>query len=131
MMRQAVLVDGEGTIRVGPIELPAHKEKEIVTANKCSLISSGTELSVVLGKRRKPARDAADFALGYSCAGVVQAVGRQCTRLNRDDRVASQGWAISVHAEANCVPEPLAERDGRAFRRHDSSRAARSRRGVE
>src|SRR5258706_5822478 len=43
-------------------------------------------------------------------------------------RSITAGWNRS---QANCVPEPLAERHRGAFRGHGSPRATRSRRGVE
>ncbi len=45
--------------------------------------------------------------LGYSCAGVVQEVGRDVQGLSKGDRVACGGAGYANHAEFNCVPRNL------------------------
>ena len=46
-------------------------------------------------------------ALGYSCAGVVEAVGEGVTAFAPGDRVACGGAGYANHAELNVVPENL------------------------
>jgi predicted dehydrogenase/threonine dehydrogenase-like Zn-dependent dehydrogenase len=45
--------------------------------------------------------------LGYSCAGVVEEVGRDVPGLSRGDRVACGGAGYANHAEFNYVPKNL------------------------
>ena len=45
--------------------------------------------------------------LGYSCAGVVAAVGSQIDEFRVGDRVACIGETIATHAEYNAVPRTL------------------------
>lgn len=45
--------------------------------------------------------------LGYSCAGVVAAVGSQVDEFRVGDRVACIGEAVATHAEYNAVPSSL------------------------
>ncbi len=107
MKRRAVLVDNRGVIRVGELAPPEENPLDILITNRNSLISSGTELSVVKSRRKSPNDQAEDFPLGYSSAGVVESAGDSCKRVKTGDRVASQGWALSVHSNRNSVPEPL------------------------
>jgi len=46
-------------------------------------------------------------ALGYSCAGIIEAVGEGVTGFARGDRVACAGAGYASHAEWNAVPENL------------------------
>jgi predicted dehydrogenase/threonine dehydrogenase-like Zn-dependent dehydrogenase len=48
--------------------------------------------------------------LGYSCAGVVEAVGDGVSNLSPGDRVACAGAGYANHAEWVCVPENLVVR---------------------
>jgi predicted dehydrogenase/threonine dehydrogenase-like Zn-dependent dehydrogenase len=48
--------------------------------------------------------------LGYSCAGVVEAVGEGVTGFMIGDRVACAGAGYANHAEIVCVPENLVAR---------------------
>jgi predicted dehydrogenase len=45
--------------------------------------------------------------LGYSCAGVVAAVGSQIDEFRVGDRVACIGETVATHAEYNAVPRTL------------------------
>ncbi|MFW6106976.1 MAG: bi-domain-containing oxidoreductase, partial [bacterium] len=56
-------------------------------------------------------------ALGYSCAGTVEAVGQSMSGIRPGDRVACGGAGYATHAEYNCVPRNLCARvpDGVSF----------------
>jgi len=47
-------------------------------------------------------------ALGYSCAGIVEAIGESVTRFSPGDLVACAGAGYATHAEFVVVPENLA-----------------------
>ena len=85
------------------------REKDVLVRVEVSTISSGTEranflddglLSVhkgaVAGSNAYPKR------LGYSCSGVVVAIGSAVTKVKVGDRVAAW-W--TTHSEYNCIPE--------------------------
>lgn len=46
--------------------------------------------------------------LGYSCSGIVIAVGKKVTRLRVGDLVACAGAGYANHADIVCIPESLA-----------------------
>jgi threonine dehydrogenase-like Zn-dependent dehydrogenase len=107
MKRKAVIVDGRGNLRVDEIPLPELLPNRVLFSNHFSLISSGTETSVILKRRADKNSNQDDFCLGYSSAGVVEEVARECKRIKAGDRIASMGWGISVHSNINAAPEPL------------------------
>ena len=57
--------------------------------------------------RKVQERLRAPATLGYSCAGVVAAVGSQVEEFRVGDRVACIGEAVATHAEYNAVPRTL------------------------
>jgi predicted dehydrogenase/threonine dehydrogenase-like Zn-dependent dehydrogenase len=57
--------------------------------------------------RKVQERLRAPTTLGYSCAGVVTAVGSQIDEFRVGDRVACIGEAVATHAEYNTVPRTL------------------------
>jgi threonine dehydrogenase-like Zn-dependent dehydrogenase len=101
------LVDKNGSIRVDDLAMADPGPREVVISNRCSLISSGTELSVIKRFRTAGSPEGKEFPLGYSSSGVVASTGERCGRIQAGARVASQGWAVSIHADTICVPEPL------------------------
>ncbi len=58
--------------------------------------------------RKVQERLKAPTTLGYSCAGVVAAVGSQVDEFRVGDRVAAIGEGVATHAEYNAVPRNLA-----------------------
>ena len=57
-----------------------------------------------LPRPRRPRAGGGPTTLGYSCAGVVAAVGSQVDAFRVGDRVACIGEAVATHAEYNAVP---------------------------
>lgn len=57
--------------------------------------------------RKVQERLRAPTTLGYSCAGVVTAIGSQIDDFRVGDRVACIGEAVATHAEYNAVPRTL------------------------
>jgi predicted dehydrogenase len=58
--------------------------------------------------RKVQERLKAPTTLGYSCAGIVAAVGAQVDEFRVGDRVACIGEGIATHSEYNAVPRNLA-----------------------
>ncbi len=57
--------------------------------------------------RKVTERLRAPTTLGYSCAGVVEAVGERAGEFRVGDRVAAIGEGLATHAEYNSVPRNL------------------------
>ena len=97
-------------------------EKMKVTQARMNLAAKARErpdqvrqvIQTLQGSRPRP-RPCARFrnacksptTLGYSCAGVVAAVGSQIDEFRVGDRVACIGETVATHAEYNAVPRTL------------------------
>ena len=134
-MKQVLL--RKGRVEIADVPAPALAPKSILVEVSHSLISAGTELSMVessgasmvekartggamkvlesikvRGVKRTLAIVHAKLdqaqPLGYSCAGTVLAVGSDVTQFQAGDRVACAGAGIANHAEVVSVPVNLA-----------------------
>lgn len=90
-------------------ELPALGRESVLVRLEVSTVSSGTERANLLDdgllsveKGAVAGTNAYPKRLGYSCSGVVCAVGEDVTRVKVGDRVACW-W--TTHAEYNCIHE--------------------------
>lgn len=102
----------------------AGTEKAMIDLAKRSLLGKAKErpdlVKEVLQKARKDGLRATyhsvqsrleePFPVGYSCSGVVLAVGDDVTGVAAGDRVACAGSGYATHAEINHVPENLCVR---------------------
>ena len=68
------------------------------------------EQGLVPTMRKVQERLKAPTTLGYSCAGIVAAVGSQIDEFRVGDRVACIGEGIATHAQFNAVPRNLVVR---------------------
>ena len=90
-MRRVTKQEGQGNIVLEETEIPVPSTTQVLIQMKASLISRGSELW-----RRYMRQEAVDPAImGYSAAGVVQAVGSEVDEFQVGDRVA----ALAPHAE--------------------------------
>jgi len=106
LAKRVVLVDGRGNIRVDAVPIDRMYSNGILCSNHASLISSGTEISLIQGRKSYPSEQR-EFALGYSSAGIVKEVGARCKNVQVGDRVACGGWTRAVHADLISVPRHL------------------------
>jgi predicted dehydrogenase len=137
-----------GQLEVVDVPDPVCKSGGIVVRNVASLISAGTEKTLIdfagkslLGKARerpdlvkqvldKVKKDGLGptvqtvmsrldqpIPLGYSCAGIVERVGRGAEEFQVGDRVACAGMGYASHADSVFVPKNLSVRipDGVSF----------------
>lgn len=135
-MRRIFALDGEAVIR--DIEAPRLRPGEVLVRTHASTASSGTE-SWILRKSAEDGAEDEEYpsakpfvyppirhgvrstleprrpidgliSLGYSLAGVVEAVGEGITDLAPGDRVACSGSQCAHHAELVAVPRNLIAR---------------------
>ena len=71
------------------------------------VIQTFKDQGLVPTMRKIQERLRAPTTLGYSCAGVVAAVGSQIDEFRVGDRVACIGETVATHAEYNAVPRTL------------------------
>ncbi|MEK7412362.1 MAG: hypothetical protein AAB263_03470, partial [Planctomycetota bacterium] len=71
-------------------------------------LTAGTALSELTAASADDTRGAPGFTVGYSCAGVVRAIGARMHGFVPGDRVACAGAGRANHAELVCVPAGLA-----------------------
>ena len=90
-MKRVVKLEGKGNIAIEEIEIPQIASNEVLVKNQKSLISRGSELFAryVMPGIVDPSR------MGYSDAGVVEAVGKDVQAVAVGDRVT----AVAPHAE--------------------------------
>ena len=108
MKRKFLAIDGRGIISVQEDTVPEYKEGEVLVEVNCSLVSPGTELGGIKGRREKPNPSAKPYMFGYQNAGTVSAKGGGCDRLQVGQRVACLGGGYAPHATHGICPVNLA-----------------------
>lgn len=137
-MKQVIQNYRTGILDLAEVPIPLCSSDTVLVRNVASLVSIGTERSVIelarkslLGKARgrpdlvrrfvdkarkegvaKTFHDALNILdnptpLGYSCAGIVVAVGENIHIFSPGDRVSCIGAGYASHAEYLTVPEKL------------------------
>lgn len=105
--RRVVVMDGAGVISVEEQPIPELKPGEVLVEVRACMISPGTELGGVPGRRAKPNPDAPKRPFGYSNAGVIAERGQGCDDLEIGTRVACMGGPYALHASHACMPRNL------------------------
>ena len=115
------VLPGTALVRTGASLISAGTEKMILEMGRKSLLGKAkarpelvrqvltkaknqgviSTVQAVLAKLDKPT------SLGYSAAGIVEAVGSEVSDLKVGDRVAVAGAGYANHAEINCIPRNL------------------------
>lgn len=100
------MLDESGEVVVDDRPMPDPGEGELLIDVEASLVSPGTETSMIGNRRENPG--AGDpFALGYQAAGVVAETGPGVDEFSPGDRVACMGSGYAHHAEFDVVPQNL------------------------
>lgn len=104
---KVVVAHRSGEVRVLEVnEPPLGPGTALVKVTQCA-ISPQTELAMLrqVGRYLRQGEDA--IPLGYSCSGVVEAVGRDVRTVKTGVRVACYGAPYVYHAEVLSVPQNL------------------------
>lgn len=107
--RRVLCFDGEGVIFVREEPKPEPAPGQVLIEVKASLISPGTELGGVKGRRANPNPDSEPIPFGYSNAGDVMACGEGCDDIPVGTRLACVGGGYALHATHAVVPRNLTE----------------------
>ncbi len=106
--RLVATVDGHGRIALREEPVPKPGPGEILVANRCSLISAGTEIGGIKKRRAHPDPQISARPFGYQSAGRVAALGPGAEkRFSIGQRVACMGANYAMHATHVCVPVNL------------------------
>ena len=108
-MRNVACVCSDGKIRLIEEKIPDMAAGMIKIRSFASLVSPGTELGgwKNLFHRRGQADDGGRRKFGYSCAGIVEAVGEGVKRFQPGERVAAIGYGFALHSDWAVVPQNL------------------------
>jgi len=104
MKRTAAIFTGTGEVKTRIEELPELKDNEVLIKVYASLISPGTEMAGVKGKREEPTPDEEDKNFGYANAGEILEVKGDVKDLKVGMRVAAMGGGGAHHANYANVP---------------------------
>jgi len=106
MTRKFAAIDGAGVVSVQEGPMPEPGRGEILVEVRASVISSGTELGGVKGRRENPG-SSGPRPFGYQNAGDIIAKGEGCDEYQIGDRVACMGGGYALHTTHACVPKNL------------------------
>jgi len=107
MMRRVATLDGRGIVAVQEEPIPAPAPGQVLIEVKASLISPGTELGSVPGRRAHPNPEAKPYPFGYSNAGLVIQRGEGCEDIPEGTPLACMGGGYALHASHAVVPRNL------------------------
>jgi predicted dehydrogenase/threonine dehydrogenase-like Zn-dependent dehydrogenase len=96
---EKMVIDFAGKSMIGKAQERPDLVKQVV--DKVKKDGLGPTIQTVLSKLDEP------IALGYSCAGIVEEVGRGAEEFSVGDRVACAGMGYASHAELVFVPKNL------------------------
>lgn len=108
-MRKVACVCSDGKIRLIEERIPDTAAGMVKIRSYASLVSPGTELGGwknLFGKRGQ-SDDGERRKFGYSCAGIVEAVGEGVKRFRPGERVAAIGYGFALHSDWAVVPQNL------------------------
>ena len=108
MKRKIGSIYYNGKVGVEEQEMPQLKDNQVLVEVHASLISPGTEMSLVRKLREKPwPADSVPMQFGYSNAGIILETKGDVKGLKPGMRVACMGAGAAQHADYAAVPVNL------------------------
>ena len=104
MKRTAAIITGDGKVMTRVEELAELKDQEVRIKVHASLISPGTEMAGVKGKRENPKPEDEPTNFGYANAGEIIEIKGDVKDLRVGMRVAAMGGGGAHHANYANVP---------------------------
>ena len=99
MKNSAVYVHGDGTVHIQETEMPEMLPRQALIRMVAGAVSTGTETTGMVQMRRQADPTRAPGRLGYSGAGIVEAVGATYTGAPVGTPVAVYGGPYVSHSE--------------------------------
>jgi len=103
LKREVAVITGAGLVQVIKEKVPELQDGQALVKVKASLVSPGTEMSTVKGRREKP-EQCEPTRFGYANAGDILEVKGDAKGLTPGMRVACMGAGAALHANYAVVP---------------------------
>ncbi|MCZ6676801.1 MAG: zinc-binding alcohol dehydrogenase [Candidatus Poribacteria bacterium] len=105
--RKVVVMDSNGKIWTEEEQSPTLRPGQLLVEVRASMVSPGSGLGGVKGRRANPGPNPTKRPFGYSNAGVVIDKSGDCDEFEIGDRVAGMGGGYAQHATHACIPHNL------------------------
>ena len=105
--RKVVVMDSNGKIWTEEQPTPEPESGQLLVEVKASMVSPGSGLGGVKGRRANPQPNPTVRPFGYTNAGVVIGTKGNCDEFSIGDRVSGMGGGYALHATHACIPHNL------------------------
>ena len=100
-------MDSNGKIWTEEQPTPEPELGQLLVEVKASMVSTGSGLGGVKGRRANPEPNPTKRPFGYTNAGVVIGTKGNCDEFSIGDRVSGMGGGYALHATHACIPHNL------------------------
>ncbi len=105
--RKVVVMDSNGKIWTEEQPTPEPESGQLLVEVRASMVSPGSGLGGVKGRRANPEPNPTKRPFGYTNAGVVIGKKGNCDEFSIGDRVSGMGGGYALHATHACIPHNL------------------------
>ena len=106
-VRKVVVMDSNGKIWTEEQPIPEPESGQLLVEVRASMVSPGSGLGGVKGRRANPGPSPTKRPFGYTNAGVVIGKKGSCDEFSIGDRVSGMGGGYALHATHACIPHNL------------------------